>query len=787
MQKKKSKLIGKNQLIENSLGFRIQDVNNDCVCINFFPHTSKYLTIVKINGTDIFHFTENDKHMAYENFSNATKALDLPYKYIFTTCKPTLSDQKKQISHKLANARHAFQKQLLERELNRMDYIEHNQCDKLAYLLLFGDSEREVIESAERYRAQMLDVSAELCKGEEQIFALQQILRFDDIRAVGNNIYEQLFPKKLSVHQKYISFDNKYITSFIVYNFPVSMLNLQFASLFNKFDDNVTITLDCRLTATETAVRDITASMRELKGRRQIAQTEADEIDSESALDNLRTLYANISQGSEQLISLTLRFYCVAPSVERLNMTVTNISKQLKTLGIDGYIPENMMLKEYASLICYSNSIGNYFPVEDTFKYQFPFYYQSLMDPGGTWFGETVTHGQVLLNPFLKSQSRISYDLLLAGVKGSGKTITLKSMVADQVMLGNKVFMLDLEGEDYKLAEKLGGKVIRMSRSSTINPLQLRRSVASSDISEESNYISEISRIETFLRQYIPNMDDLEAETLMDTVRDTFLEFGINEATDISGYSNEDFPLMSDVLANIRCKKRSSELSAKKLQVYESLETFVKPLAEGSYASMFNGFTSIDTSGENLIVFDVKSISELPERIFNAFLTNILGIMWSEICDNVRNNENLVNSFDRRCVIAVIDEAHQYINNPYVLAFIEKLLRRSRKYDAALWFGSQSMADYKIDCSSLFALIQYKMLLKQTAESVPLLKELFPQFTESELRSLETFLPGEMLLSLGGGRSKLHCRRLVSDEDLYWLGNSRDIESLRRKGIVADD
>mgnify|MGYP001563801529 FL=1 len=43
-----------------------------------------------------------------------------------------------------------------------------------------------------------------------------------------------------------------------------------------------------------------------------------------------------------------------------------------------------------------------------------------------------------------------------------------------------------------------------------------------------------------------------------------------------------------------------------------------------------------------------------------------------------------------------MDEAHRFINakNPQALDFIEKLVRRTRKYEAALWFASHNILDF---------------------------------------------------------------------------------------------
>lgn len=52
---------------------------------------------------------------------------------------------------------------------------------------------------------------------------------------------------------------------------------------------------------------------------------------------------------------------------------------------------------------------------------------------------------------------------------------------------------------------------------------------------------------------------------------------------------------------------------------------YVKELSvSGAYGTMFDSHTNIEINNSNLIVFNVKALSEMDENVYNAQLFNIL-------------------------------------------------------------------------------------------------------------------------------------------------------------------
>lgn len=753
--------------------------------------------VLRILGIDIFHYSEADQDSTFNNFAAATMAIHSPCRYVFTDAHPTLTQQLDFLTYKREKSKHRFATALINQQIKAMEDKEVNHRDRLAYLLLFGDNEKELIETANEYAARMSDTSVELAEEEQIREFLHNYLGADgDI--------DKIMPDSLEIKQNCVVTDGLYQAPVIIYDYPATLKNLEIAALISRIPD-VTFVYDVESKGKAAVLNELKFSLRELNARQVLNQDIADADDTELEFTKLRDIRDSIANGTEQMLYTTLKLIVSENSYEALVRRVKEVQLALEEEGISSYVPINDMQNEYVTRLEPTNIIKNPFPLQDTFKMQYPFYYQQHIDHNSLLFGRSGTGGLVNINFFERTPSRPSYDMLLCGIKGSGKSVLLKSLVQDYLMLGNKILVLDIEGEYHSLATMFEGQIIKLTKDSRLNTLELHRVIDSSaeddvDLASETaiNFASEISRIVTFFYQYLPDMSDLQAEELKDVIVETYRDKGITDSTDISTLSPGDYPVFSDLISTVRGKLyvngkdgKHNDLTENKIQYLESIEMSIKQLSEGMYSAMFNGTSDISITDSNLIVFDVKALSEMDERIYNAQMFNILSLMWSETCKNAAYNRRISNSRDRRYVISVIDEAHRFVNanNSHVTDFIEKECRRTRKYDAALWLASQSISDFSPVGQSrgaekvrtIFSLIQYKIVLKQSAESYDILTETFKHFPPSEIYQTKDYVPGEMLISFGSDRHKIHCMREISDAHLLYIGNSRDAEQITHR------
>lgn len=600
-------------------------------------------------------------------------------------------------------------------------------------------------------------------------------------------------PRGIVRGSKHLRINECYRTYVVAFSYPSHIEDLLIARLQDL--DGAIITLDITPTPKQAAMQNISTSMQELRAREQNDQRDTEVLQDGYDYADLQELHSVTSRSNEHIVSHTLRFLVTGDTESELKENVKNVQDTLKIYGIESYVPENELLMEYRTSTLPADTVKKPLPLYSTLARQFPFRFESHYDPMGTYFGATGSGGQVFLDPTLldQSQQRLSYDLVLCGVKGSGKSATMKSMLQDIISCGHRAIVLDEEGEFTAMVKKLGGALISpFDKSGRINILDFPRNQATpadkddkDDPAAMSAYAAGMSRVETFFRQLVPSMSILESDALKSALHQMYRRFGVSDAPETGNIVTEDMPCISDLLEEIQ-GVLSGVLSENRRAIYENLESYVRSVsAQEGFGSLFDCKSSINMSKESFVVVDLSLVSQMEKRIYNAMLYAVLSLAWREVYDNKEYNQQFAPTEAHRHLVIGITEAHRYLNTNNItgLEFIEKLVRRARKYDAGIWFDSQRARDFMPVGTSdgtetiktIFELVQYKAVLKQDEASIEVLQELFPQFTGSELATAVSFGPGQMLLSLGNG-VKLRVQKHIPPDDLKYFGGGREHE-----------
>ena len=358
----------------------------------------------------------------------------------------------------------------------------------------------------------------------------------------------------------------------------------------------------------------------------------------------------------------------------------------------------------------------------DTLGWGYPFVHESLydhtemMDANGNktgqyypamYLGNTITtNGAVLYDNFVKKRDRANYNEFITGKTGFGKTTLMMNMIKFRHSIGYKQYLLDVEAKALnKLTHELKGSNVNCANGENgrINPLQVRIIVPDDETMQERkvplNKIkplnSHVRSMRSFYRSYNENPSSFANQhysILEDSLFFIYKAFGIDQLTTadkIIEKTNEEFPIFLDQyneLLNMRDIEMSETYpNMNKIKVLDECIAFIKPLAVGADAEVFNGHTNIDESNR-LICFNFAGLHDnTSSTVLSTQYLNVLTYIWSKIV-----------SSDGSYRTQVYEDELAVIQNPNyreVMIVNESMVRRVRKYMTGMTFGTQQLID----------------------------------------------------------------------------------------------
>lgn len=570
---------------------------------------------------------------------------------------------------------------------------------------------------------------------------------------------------------KYIQTGDGYITCLQVYSYPDVTYDFWLHKLTGI--NGVVTTADIATKDKNEAEADIIRSLDELQQRYNTEKDYGSAIDDGSDFRLLHDLLHSIKREGETLKFLIVRIYISARTLKEIEdktqAVITNIESDDYRAAVflnETEYQYRAMFTPYRMQAQQPNRrIGNPVPAL-ALAGGYPFNGEQLDDPYGQYIGSTAAGGLVIFDPFHKTKMRLSYDALLVGKKGSGKSTALKMMLVNAAIAGNWVRAIDKAGEFTTIGETMDAHVLFMDGSQGIvNVLQAFRVSESEDV----NFAAHLSKLNTFYKFIKPSADADERNEFEECVRRVYESRGLWEpgktGQKITGLDNRLYPTFRDLLQTIQeelyvdiAARELRNLSPSRVKRLESIELSIGNLVH-SYPHLFCGTTSIpDLDEKKIVVYNVAGLSNMKEEIANALLFNILNMM---LDDMIRVGAPAKQAFEAGTPIRdipklmlMIDEAHAFINtkNTLVLDYMIDIVRESRKYFTGLWFASQSIRDFAPDATgdgvdklkTLFELVPYKFIMQQDSNSLDLLRKILQQdITESQLQQIPKLPLGE--------------------------------------------
>lgn len=546
-----------------------------------------------------------------------------------------------------------------------------------------------------------------------------------------------------------------------------------------------------------------------------IAQKEI--IDTQEFLDE-------IVGGGNDVLRLTIHLNLFAVSKLALLELNTHVQKLIDQHSLETIIPKNEMCK---SLNVFSYTIKN--PINAStaaFSNTFNFFGQDLEDPEGFFLGETTSGGNIMLDMFRndKLKNRISYDGLVIGKKGVGKSVLLQNISLQHFLKGVEINIIDQEGEYINLSKKLGGEIVDVqgTNANIMNPLEYRFDMV--EVVEETGNGEYITRLEKsltladhvtnfsiFMRFFNSEMTAKTISLLKSLTLELYKNNHITEDMDVEEIPpSHYFPVLADLksligeeakkIRNILDLQRNGEeIEITKEEygmfIYEQkdfdlnnisdelhiLFLTVKDIIE-SFGQYFNHTSNNNIKKNQLICFNLKPIVDNNDpRLQKAMIFNILNIHATKRMNyNKKYNDSRASGTSRRYYQMFLDEAHLLFNNENIegVKWLTKAVKLFRKYSSSLLVASQSLRDYLIEDKSselgkelkkIFEEASFKFIMKQDPSSMEDYRaKLGDALTEEDLEQIRNFGVGEFKLLLPDGE-KIHGQHIVNENILEWF------------------
>ncbi|MBX4163526.1 VirB4 family type IV secretion system protein [Priestia megaterium] len=596
-----------------------------------------------------------------------------------------------------------------------------------------------------------------------------------------------------------------YSTCIHIYEYPTNVNDFWLEPIMNM--PNAITTLDVVSDERKQVVEAINKNMSEQNARHVNAKENIDRMDAQEQYLDMKELYRQVTNG-EVIKRIHLRIYIAEKTIPDLEKRLKEVIHHLETHNFRGSIFLNEQEYEWESLVTHFD-IQKKYPNKRKGKEipalalagGFPFHFTHLDDPYGTYQGTTRTGGSVIFDLFHKDQQRKSYNAVLMGLMGAGKSTFLKKVTTDNAIKGYKIRGFDIVGEFESLVRELGGKQIALDGSEgQINPLQ----VFKTHEHEINSFTQHLSKLTVFYRFIAPEAKDDELKEYEKLLRKLYIQKQLwndekGARNHITGLSPEAYPTFSEFLHLIRQELYTNEetrehrpnLGEYRKRRLELIELNIENLVE-TYAHLFDGISTIeDFNDEQVVFFSIRHLSKLKDEIAQAQLFNVMSLLWDGMLQNgepqlVAYTKGTLAFEDAIRYLIVIDEAHHIVNtkkgNEHALDFLTEFSREARKYFAGLIYASHLISDFVPDGSEqtaiekikkLFDLTQYKFIMQQDDNNLDTIQRVFKTgITDSELAEIPKLPIGDVLLCIKSVKNILFHIEIDEEEKVLYGGGA---------------
>ena len=557
-----------------------------------------------------------------------------------------------------------------------------------------------------------------------------------------------------SWHELYYVNANNYNTCLQVFDYPKFSTNDFLKKILN--DSNVYVTLDIDHMGTfeytnhfDKTIKKNYESANDSKSlfatKKKLEQNEE-----MKAFDNY------IQNSKEEVKTVTLRIYISESTLEKLQAKVDEVIVMLANKKMKGYIQTNDLETDVLALTDFSNPVKK-MVASSTIADMLLRSEVSAVDLNGSLIGYTASG---VYCPDLFNFRNNSYNYVLMGGMGAGKSAFLKALEEGYYCMGNHVLHLfDVHGEYRDYARMLKIPTVAIDNRNTINACQIFYTVDDSGIITETDITSRIGVLtETFktsANESRKNVIDWFEKEVKAIYNEKMLNKNIHEL------KNEDWFTLEDIQKRIEEKWNNKEYEDVATQDIYNLRLSLGNMMD-KYGFIYNQKTNMEFDLTKSLVFDISYFKNLEDKkIKNAYVSLLMDYIGMAVRINLERNQEImkekgVHIYDMtRPFITyrlIVDETLDYAEDSSFMLKTINLLKYMRKAYAGAGFVVHTYdetrkkvsagANEESYLSQLFSLCTNKFVGKTDGESLNDLPNVVKQMNNYDVSIMSKFEKG---------------------------------------------
>lgn len=543
-------------------------------------------------------------------------------------------------------------------------------------------------------------------------------------------------------------------------------------------------TADLKTDPKDKLIKDLNRGMDELSDREVEAAHQTERSNAKAEKKKMLAYAQELSRKGEVAKQVRIRVFIYAPTVALLEQRTQDIKTRIQN---NGYKVTNFLFEpyfQYKSLFMNldeQNTLMNnrepYSMPAKNIGGGIPFHHQALMDPKGYPYGQTLTGGSFIFDPFFKSRDRLAYNGAVLGTMGAGKSNYLKMMEEAMVGAHNMVRGIDIAGDFKQLITSQNGSYVPLDGSGgLINPLEVMGTVLDQGnlkIDQAQSFNQHISHVGDQFRFLNPafTADDLTELRIylhrfyeaIGLVPENYEQDSKFQITDLPA---NKYPTLTDFYNWLMRQSVGNQATFDKKRTLEKIQTSLQDIIS-NYGYVFDGHSTVkNLSHEQIVYFGAGNLQSLSREVFHCQLYTALTIIWNHALQNgIRVRQNLksgkIKNGEETYCLAILDECHNIINTNMIFAvqYVSRFEREMRKNYAGVWFATQSPEEMipeganSSDASTIKTVLQfttYKFLMRTDPATIPAIKRLLGNsITKSEYEKLGTLKVGQAVCNFG--------------------------------------